>query len=164
MMRKKAVSPIISAVLLIAIVFGLASLISPWAFNIATDVSNQTGENVQNQITCQSAKYDFVTSFTSNGINHSISTNSDKIEVMIVNTGSVNLHTFSLEIMISNSSSIIIKHLAINETYQKTPALPLKPGYSALLSANITENIVGVLTNVKVLNGECPNVFITQDV
>ncbi|MBI4021177.1 MAG: hypothetical protein HY369_02960 [Candidatus Aenigmarchaeota archaeon] len=159
----KGMSSLISTVLLIAIVFGLATVISPWAFKLSTDVANQTQTTTLNQITCQSAKYDFDSSFATNGINYTFS-GSDKIDAKVVNTGTINLHGFSLEAEIQNGSSISIKQLTINQSSQKTAALPLKPGQSAILIGNISEDLSGTLLSLKVLNGVCPEKFITLDV
>jgi len=161
---KKAISTLISAVLLMAIIFGLASIISPWLFNLTTNVTNQTTTSVTTQITCQAAAYDFDSSFGSQGINYSISGSSDKIEAKIVNTGTINLHTFTFEIELSGSSGLEIKELQVNASSQKTLSLPLKPGQSAILKANITQDLNGTLKQVKVLNSVCPSSFIKQEV
>lgn len=161
-MQMKAVSPLISAVLLIAIVFALAAIVSPWLFSLTQEVTEETSQGVTQQITCQSTAYDFDTSFAVHGINYSLSGTSDYIDTKIVNTGTINLHTFLLEIEISTSSGLEIKHFDINATSQKTKAVPLKPGQSAILKANITEDLNGTLKEVKILNGVCPSNFIKQ--
>lgn len=161
---RRGLAPLISAVLLIAIAFGIAALVSPWAFNLATDVSNQTTSDTMKQITCQNAKYDFDTSYATNGINFSLSTTNDIVNAKIVNTGTINLHSFSIEIETTNASTLTITQLELNSTSQKTKALPLKPGQSALLKANVSTDLTGTLTKVKVLNGVCPSTFIDQDI
>lgn len=163
-MQRKAVSALISTVLVLALVFGLAAIISPWLFNITTGVTNQTSTSVNNQITCQAAKYDFDTAFATHGINFNLSGPNDVIEVKVVNTGTVNLYSFSLEIQLNASAGIDIKQLTINQTSQKTEALPLKPGQSAILKANMTQDFNGTLQEVKILNGVCPSNFVRQSV
>lgn len=151
----KGISAIISTVLLLAIVFGLASLISPWLFNLTTDVANDTSTSVTSQLTCQNSGLDFDSNFGSSGVDFNFSSSPDRLDVKVVNTGSVNLHSFSIEIEI-DQSGLSIKDFAINSTYQKTQASPLRPGQSAILKANVSEDLNGTLREVKVLNGVCP--------
>jgi len=159
---RKAISPLISAVLLIAIVFAIAAVISPWTFNLTTDVANKTSTSVTQQITCQSAAYDFDSNYETNGIDYDLSGASDRVNVKVVNTGTVNLYGFSIEIEVDTGSGIEITHLEINESYKKTEALPLKPGQSAILKANMSQNFNGTLNEVKVLNDVCPSIPIKQ--
>ena len=159
----RALSPLISTVLLIAIVFGIAAVISPWLFNLTDEVTTDTGTRIRSQITCQSTSYDFDTSYATFGVNATISDTEDSIQVKIVNTGTINLHTFSLEIEIASPDGFQLLQFGINETSQKTKALPLKPGQSALLKANLTQDLNGTLESVKVLNIVCPTVFVSQD-
>jgi FlaG/FlaF family flagellin (archaellin) len=160
----KATSPLISAVVLIAIIFAIAALISPWMFDLATDVSNQTGSYTEQQIKCQSTAYDFDTSFGEYGINWNFSSTPDLIETKISNTGSMSLWGFSFEIESNEASGIVIKHYGVNSTYKKTESDPLKPGQSMILKANITENLNGSLREVKILNSICPSISIKQDI
>ncbi|MBI4181416.1 MAG: hypothetical protein HY520_00410 [Candidatus Aenigmarchaeota archaeon] len=159
---REGMSSLISAVLVIAVTFAVAALIAPWALKLATNVSNQTTTTTQSDIICRAARYDFDSSYATLGVNQSLS-GSDHVIVKVVNTGTVNLHTFSLEIEVSNSSGLYVIQLPINTSSQKTSSLPLKPGQSALLKGNVSD-LNGTLTAVKVLNGVCPSSFIRQSV
>lgn len=161
--RMKAISPLISAVMLIVITFAISAIVSPWMTDLTRDVANETSDTVTRQISCQSTAYDFDTSFASNGINASTTGTANKIDAKIVNTGTVNLYGFSIEIEIdSNTTGLQITQLAINDTYQKTAAQPLKPGQGAILKANISGSISGTLREVKILNSVCPDKFVAQ--
>jgi len=162
--KAKGISPLLSAVIMIAIVFSLASIISPWLFNLTTDVANETRRGVEEQIVCQNAAYDFDSNFGTWGLNYSISGTKDFVDAKIVNTGTQKLYSFSFEIEINTGSGLDLHQIPVNSSYQKTKALPLKPGDSAILKANITQNYNGTLTEVKILNGVCASRFITQRV
>lgn len=159
----RGISPLISAVLLIAIIFSLATIISPWLLGLSNDVTNQTTTSVNNQIECQSAAYDFDNDFASGGVDHNFSGSGDEeyLKAKIINTGTISLWDFSFEIEINET---LIKHFDINDTTQKTAALPLKPGQSVILRANLTENLNNSLTQVRVLNGVCPANAIKKEI
>lgn len=163
MKNLKAISPLISAVLLIAIIFSMAAVISPWIYNLSTDVANDTTSNIENQITCQGVSYDFDTNYQTNGVDYNFSSSVDSLEVKIVNTGTINLHTFSLEIEFnSTDNGLEIIYLDVNSSYQKTEAIPLKPGQSTILKSNLTQNLNGTLKEVKIMNEVCPSNFVKQ--
>ncbi len=157
----KGVSPIIGFVIVIALVFVIAALISPWAFNIAMNATNQTGTTVMNKIICQNSGYDFDTNYGTNGVNWNFTGSDDWLKSKVVNTGTVNLYDFSFEIEIN---STIIKYYNVNSTTQKTKASPLKPGQSVILHAALTDDINGTLTKIKILNEACPSIYIEQDI
>ena len=161
----KAISDIISAVILIAITVGLGAIISPWLNTLTRDVSNQTSSTTLRDIACRSAAYDFDTSFGTNGVIVNITSAADSIKAKIVNTGTVNFHGFSFEIEITQTGKEReIIQFPVNVSSQKTEALPLKPGQSTILSANITQDLNGTVHEVKILNAVCPEKFIKQRV
>ncbi|MBU0953718.1 MAG: type IV pilin [Nanoarchaeota archaeon] len=162
---RKGVDPLISTILLVALVVALAAFISPWAFNLAVDTTNQTTEETNMQIRCQNAAYDVDTTYGTNGFTFDISTASDILSTRIVNTGLVNMYNFSFEVFFNSSDEgLVVKELSMNDTFQKTKALPLKPGASAVLRAIFTEDLNGTLQKVKVRNLACPSVFVESDV
>ncbi len=162
---RKGIDPIISTVLLIAIVAALAAFISPWAFNLATRTTNQTATEADLRILCQNAGYDFETTYGSNGVISNFSGTSDSISVKLLNTGQANLHNFSFELFFNSSDSgLVVKEYMVNSSVQKTSAQPLKPGSSVILQAIVTDNLNGTLKNVKIRNEACPSVFAAKDV
>ncbi len=155
----KAVSPIVSVVILISIVVIIAGIVGPWAFNLAQTSTNQTGTQINREILCRGTAYDFVSSFGTNGVEYDFSgpQYSDYIRAMIRNQGSVNVYGFSFEATINSASGVSIKKLAADAQSQKTKDDPLKPGESALLSAFFQEDIDGSLQRLTVLNSyDCP--------
>jgi FlaG/FlaF family flagellin (archaellin) len=164
MNRFKGVSPLIATVVVIALTLGIATFVVPWGLELARNIANETGSSANYQILCQNVGYDFDTSYENSGINWSFSGENDTLEVMIINTGSVNLYNFSIEIVINTSAGMEVKEPPLNTSTQRTSGNPLKPGRNALLKANITEDYADGLKTVKVLNEVCKLVYITQDV
>ena len=152
----KAVSPLISTILVISIIFMIAGIVGPWALNFSKRQVGNTGENADNQITCQSTAYDFDSSYGNSGVEWDFPQRMLKAKVM--NTGSVNVHSFSFQLYIQDAGYRFyqLKNLI-------TPDNPLKPGQSAVLEANITEDLSGQLTEVKVLNGVCRTFILAQE-
>lgn len=160
----RGVSPIVSTVLIVVIVFGVAALVSPWMMEIATNTSAQTGQGTQTQFICQNTAYDFDTTYGTYGVDWNFTGTSDTFDAIIINTGNQNLYNFSVELIVTTTSGPEIVRLDVNSSYQHTSANPLKPGQSAQLKALVTSDITGTLTQVKILNGVCPSVFLSQNV
>ena len=160
----KAVSPIISAVLVVAIIFGIAAMTTPWMFGVTEEMTNKTQESQQLQLICQNTAYDFDSNYGTYGANWNLTTTDDTLDVKIINTGSVNVYNFSIEIVLNTTTELEIEHISINESYQKTGANPLRPGQSAILKANITKDLTGTMQEVKVLNTVCPSFYVSQTV
>jgi FlaG/FlaF family flagellin (archaellin) len=161
--RCTGISPIVSFVILISIVFFLAAIVAPWTYNIARDLTNQTGTSALTNIECRNAAYDFDTNYGNYGVEWNFSGVNDTLSVKIENTGTINLYGFSFQIKIGSGESQVIKNLEVNETTQKTTSNPLKPGYSAVLKAVISEDLPDSLSEVRVLNDVCSDVYISQE-
>jgi flagellin-like protein len=163
MERKKlaGISPIISAVIVIAIVFAIAATISPWMYSLVTGVTNQTQTSTETEIRCRNAAYDFYTSYGTYGVSWGFSTVNNTLGAMIKNTGTVNLHGFSFELIFNET---IIEYFDPTSGTQKTSSNPLKPGQQAFLNASFTKDVNDTLTSVKVLNSVCLSVYASQDV
>ena len=157
-MKMKALSPLISAVMIIVIAFALSALIAPWAFEMVRQQTNQTGEYADQQTICRNTAYDFDTNYGTNGVNWTSTGTNDNLTVKIINTGYQNLYNFSFEFVINNT---VILRPNITDLTQKTSINPLEPGQSAFL--NTTTNISGTLTEVKIINIVCPSVYARQE-
>ncbi|RLI98463.1 MAG: hypothetical protein DRO99_00670 [Candidatus Aenigmatarchaeota archaeon] len=156
----KGISPIISTVILIAIIFSIATFVSPWIFQLITSTTNQTSSDTSTEIKCMNAAYDFDTGYGTYGVKWEFSTQNDTLGARIKNTGTVNLHSFQFELTFNDT--IISYHNATSGT-QRTRANPLKPGQSAFLNASFTDNVNDTLTAIKILNGPCPSVYVSQE-
>lgn len=156
--RDKAVSPLISTILVIAIIVVIAGMLGPWAMNFAGRSVNNTGGNVENQITCQNTAYDFDSSYGNSGVEWDFSGSSDWLRAKIVNTGSVSLHSFSFQVYVQG-----VGYRFFPAKNQITPDSPLKPAQSAVIEANISEDLTGSVTEVRILNGICKSVSIAQE-
>lgn len=157
-MKMKAISPLISAVMVIVIALALAAFIAPWAFEIARQQTNQTGGYTEQQTICRNTAYDFDTNYGTNGVNWTSTGTNDNLTAKIINTGYQNLYDFSFELVINDT---IILRPNITDVTQKTSTNPLEPGQSAFLDT-IT-NISGTLNEVKILNIVCPAVYARQE-
>lgn len=153
------ISPIISTVLLIVVVFSVAAVFSPWIINLVMDTSNQTGTSTTTGIKCREAAYDFDTSYGVYGASWSFSTENNTLGVKIKNTGTITLHNFSFELIINDT---IIEYFYPTQATQRTSNNPLKPGHTAFINASLTKDVNDTLTSVKVLNVVCPDVYVSQ--
>jgi len=154
----KAVSVLLSAIIVIGIIVVIAGLVGYWALNFAGRQVNNTGGNVDNQITCQSTAYDFDSSYGNSGMDWDFSGASDWLKAKIMNTGQINLHSFSFQIYIQGTG---YKFFPAKNNI--TPDNPLKPEESTVIEANITENLSGQLTEIRVLNGVCKTFILAQE-
>jgi len=158
--RLLGISPIISAVLLIAVIFTISAFVSPWIFNLARDVTNQTQTDTQTDIKCNNAAYDFQTSYGENGVEWHFSTVNNTLGAKIRNTGTINLYNFSFELTFNET---IIEYFDAKAESQRTSANPLKPGQTAFLNASFTKDVNDTLTEIKILNVVCLNVYASQE-
>ena len=154
---RKAVSPLVSTILVISIIFVIAGIVGPWAMNFAGRQVNNTGGSAGSQITCQAVSYDFDSSYGNSGTDWDFS-GQDWLKAKVMNTGTVNLHSFSFQLYIQGSG-----YMFYQAKDPMDPDSSLKPGQSAVLEADITEDLAGTLTEVKVLNGVCSTFILTQE-
>jgi len=156
----KGVSPLISAVILLVVVFGSAALITPWMLELSGGAANQTAQTTTTQMLCQNMAYDFDTSFGSHGVTWNFTELNDTIQTKITNTGGVNIIDFSFEITVWNETAgMRIFHFEPTSDTQVTNAAPMRPGQSTILDANITQSVEGALRELKILNSVCPSVY-----
>lgn len=146
----RGLSPLIGAVILITITFTLAAIISPWVGRLAQQSTNQTGQDVNREIYCQQMSYDFVSDYGSYGVDWDFSGTTDYLRVKIKNYGTVNVYDFSFELELSDYSLV---RFDAEPDSQKTSTNPLKPGESAIIEANITQDITQNLNKVTIRNG-----------
>lgn len=152
----KAISELLSVTIIIGVIVVIAGLVGPWALNFSKkQVDNIPAEN---QITCQSTTYDFDSSYGNSGADWDFSGGSDWLRARVINTGSINLHSFSFQLYVQGTGYVFFP--AKNAI---APDRPLKPGDSALLEADITEDLSGQLTEIKILNGVCSTFILSQE-
>lgn len=157
------ISPLIATAIIISLVFALGAIIAPFTFQLATTTTNETTTTVTETLKCRNMAYDFETSFGIDGVNWNFSGSTTLVEVRIMNTGTINVHDFSFEILLNSTNGLEIKHYDTNSSFQKTSSSPLKPSQSAILRAAIPDDLNGTLKEVKILNQVCLNVFVRQE-
>jgi|GEM_PF-832521 flagellin-like protein len=157
----KGISPLISMVMLIIIVFALAGLVGPWMLDIVRSSSEKTGGDVTTGLLCSKFSLAFDSSYGTNGIEYDLSGVNDVLKAKVINTGTANAYNFSFEFSFNDA----IEEYLPAENSKKTEANPLKPGQTAIISANITKDITtGALKEVKILNGVCPGFYISAKI
>ena len=157
---RKGLSPLISTVIIIAIVFTVAAAVSPWMYNLVTDVTNSTTHDTTSELQCRNAAYDFDTNYGTFGVSWNFSTTNNILSTRIRNTGTVNIYNFSFELTFNDT---IIGYYYPTTSTQKFQSTPLKPGQTVFLNASFPEDVNDTLTDIKVMNVVCPNVFVTQE-
>jgi len=156
----KGLSPIISTVIVMAIVFGAASFVTPWMSNLVTGVSEQTGQTTTTQMLCQNLAYDFDTDYGTDGVIWNFTEWNDTVLTKIINTGGVNIVNVSFELTVweETEGESIYSFEPTSDT-QLTAVSPLLPGQSTILEADITEDVEGILREIKILNNICPSKY-----
>ncbi len=160
----KALSPIVSVVILVVISLSIASIVAPWMYELVITTANETGTTAQQQVRCRSAGLDFDTDYGYYGVQYNFSFNvsaneSDWIKARIVNTGNIDLYGFTFEVFIENGTEEHIMHYDATDSSQKPATDPLKSSMSAIITANISEDwneTFAVLREVRILNSVCP--------
>jgi len=159
MIKRTGVSPLISTVILIALVISISAFVSPWIFNLVRNASNQTQTITDTEIKCNNAAYDFDSAYGTHGVRWSFSTRNNTLGVRIMNTGMISLHNFSFELIFNQTK---VEYYHAKASTQRTASNPLKPGQTAFINASFTRDVNNTLTAVKVLNIVCPNVYASQ--
>ncbi len=149
----RGISPLIGAVMLISIVITLGALLSPWVARLGQGTVNSTGTDVNKEIYCRDMSYDFVTDYGNGGIEWDFSGGADYIMIKIKNYGTVDVYGISFEAELSDFS---VRRFPATQATQKTESRPLRPGESAVIEANITEDLSATMEKLTVRNGmEC---------
>ena len=125
--------------------------------NFSRRQAGNTQGDVENQITCQNMGYDFDSSYGNSGADWDFSGANDWLRAKVVNTGTINLHSFSFQVYIQGSGYKFF------QAKNQSPENLLKPGQSILLDADITEDLSGAVTEVRILNGVCTAFSLTQE-
>lgn len=145
------ISPLVSTVVIVAIVLGVATIIGPWMYHLATTVMNTTGTSAEQETECRNAGLSFDSDYGYYGVNWNSTTN--VLLAKIVNSGLVDLHTFTFELTINSTQ--VEQYNPTSET-QKTSADPLRAGESTILNASLPSLAGSTLNSVKIINTVCP--------
>ena len=148
-MRNKGISPLISAVILIAIVIGVGTIISGWSSQFIKKQTGKVGE--RGQIDCvYSSLY-----FKPADVDCNLSgTPGLGLNVTVTNTGSVDLYDFEVTLTLADHS---VYSYGLTAATNKTSSNPLKSGSKAHLNVNITDDLSGnTPAKVRVVAKNCP--------
>ena len=78
-MNRKGISPILASVLLLAVTISVAGVFSGWAPNLAQTVTDQTGNQTEERLSCNQASAEFISANYDSG--------SSEVTVALRNTG-----------------------------------------------------------------------------
>ncbi len=156
----KGISPIIATAIMIIAVFGIDVIIVPWALALTRTTTTATANTTQTELLCQGAGLTWDTTYCSSGLIWNRTGSSDSLSAKVINSGMVSLWGFSFELQINRT----IYRFEPSYESQIGQANPLRPGQSAILIANITEDLPDVLESVRIGNRQCPAITLNQEV
>jgi len=145
----KGISPFIAAILLIAFVVAVGSIVSPWLTSFTKSKTSEVEDKSEGQIDCIFSSLDF----SSSDVEYNFSTTPDWVNITIDNTGSTNLYNFEISLTVDGE----VKVYSPTSGSQKTSSNPLRPGERTILITNITDDLSGTLEKVRVVAKNCPN-------
>ena len=134
-MAKKAISPLIAIIVLVALVVTLGGLLSVWLTSFFYEASSEDD-------TCA-----ITTLFTVTGPTYNAS--DGQIKLMVKNTGRDDLYNFTLELD-NGTLFALVPATSPNETYS------LAPGRSQYVMANASHYNITNIDTVKLLVASCP--------
>lgn len=164
----KALSPLISGILIVVLSISIASVVAPWMYELVMTTTNETGSTTAQQVKCRSAGIDYDSEYGNYGVDWNFTGNgTDWLRAKMINTGTIDLYGFSFELTLVSATSEEIMHYDATPSSQKTASDPLKAPRSAIIVANITPDInssIHLLKTVNVLNSVCVNLAAKLDV
>ena len=120
---KKAISPLIAAVLLIAFTMAIAGILVSWMTGFTKTETNYVGDKADNQIVCTYAGLDA----KKNDVSYNFSGSSSTVNVSVLNSGDQALYNFTFLV---KTNSNIYTFVPTNQ-YNKTN--PFNSGVGTLL-------------------------------
>lgn len=164
----KALSPIISGIIIVVLSISIASVVAPWMYELVMTTTQDTQNTTALQVKCRSAGIDYDSEYGNYGVDWNFTGNgTDWLRAKMINTGTIDMYGFSFELTLISATSEEIMHYDATPSSQKTASDPLKAPRSAIIVANITPDInssIHALKTVKVLNTVCVNLAAKLDV
>ena len=155
----KALSPLISGIIIVVLSISIASVVAPWMYELVMTTTEETGNTTAQQVKCRSAGMDYDSEYGNYGVDWNFTGNgTDWLRAKMINTGTIDLYGFSFELTLIASASEEIQHYEATPATRKTASDPLKAPRSSIIEANITQDInssIYFLKTVKVLNTVC---------
>jgi flagellin-like protein len=143
MKKRKAISPIIATVLLIAVAVAIGVLVSTWI----TKWTLETTESASTSACAASTIYDLSDT--------EYNTSSKILKTIVTNKGSQEIYNFSLEVA---NDTHVIRDIYPMEGYQVSYTDKLKTQQSAILKFDLTDKFSGNFQYIKIFNKACPDV------
>lgn len=150
---KKALSPLMATVMLIALTLTVAALLGSWFTTMTKTQTSTIEESAKTQINCTSAILDIV--------DVTCSASEEKLKVVIHNLGDIELYDFSTYALINNTGYT-------NSTGGPNSTNLLNPGEQYILTyfcSNATYCIANTsVSKIRVSPGNCPQAWMEKSV
>jgi hypothetical protein len=164
----KALSPLVSGIIVVVLSISIASVVAPWMYELVMTTTLDTQNTTAQQVKCRNAGIDFDADYGYYGADWNFTGNgTDWLKAKMINTGTIDIYGFSFELTLDSASGEEIRHYDATQSSHKTASNPLKAPRSAIIEANITQDINGsvyTLRTVKVLNAVCVDLAAKLDV
>lgn len=150
MRTKKAISPLIASVLLIAFTMAVAAILTSWVTGFTKTQTGFVGEKAEKQVKCTYATFKVQKS----DVTYNFSAQTTNINVTVYNDGSEDLYNFTFT-MITNANTNP-KVYTYTPTNQKTETDPLKSANTIVFIGNTTSGPASSeIFNKLVINAIC---------
>lgn len=150
MKMKKAISPLIATVLLIAFTMAVAAILTSWVTGFTKAQTGYVGEKAEKQIKCTYATFKVQKS----DVVYNFSATTTKINVTVFNDGGEDLYNFTFTMITDATTNP--KVYTYVPTNQKTESDPLKSAVTYVFNGNTTSGPASTETFSKlVVNAIC---------
>ncbi len=140
MMNRKAISPLIASVLLIAFTMAIAAILTSWVTGFTKTQTGFVGEKAEKQVKCTYATFKVQKS----DVVYNFSATTTKINVTVYNDGSEDLYNFTFTMITDkNTNPKVYSYIPTN---QKTASDPLKPANTIVFNGNTTSGPISTET------------------
>jgi len=150
---KKALSPLLAMVMLIALTLSVVGLLGSWFVSMSRSQMEEIEEAGEKQIECTNALLDIVSVICSNS--------TEQLKIAINNIGQIDLYDFSTLVEINNT-------YYLNSTGGPNSTNVLNPGEQTILVYHCDKDIycTGGVTveKVRIAPGNCPQVYVEKNV
>jgi len=150
---KKALSPLLATVMLIALTLSVVGLLGSWFVSMSRSQMEEIEERGETQIECTNALLDIVQVICSNS--------TEKLKIAINNIGQIDLYDFSTFVEVNNT-------FYQNSTGGPNTTDVLSPGEQAILVYHCDNNLYcsggAIVGKVRVSPGNCPQVYVEENV
>jgi len=144
----RGISTLMGFIMLIAITFSIAAMMSPWLFRTIDDETDNIGNQSETSFVCRNIQYSLMPGYDDNGIQMSICDQPRYIRAKIKNYGSSDLYGFSFILVYDNSEI----QVPVTEESQVVESNPMRSGDEIIIEA-VPEECLELPNKIKITNG-----------